>query len=210
MVPMSDSTGSHYFMTPQDEERRSALRVRLRGHELQVQTAGGVFSPRALDRGTAVLLDEVPDPQGAELLDLGCGWGPLTLALGQAAPEARITAVDVNERSLGLTRDNAAAAGLQRVEALLPDQVPADRRYDTIWSNPPIRIGKQALHELLSLWLPRLAPEGTAWLVVQKNLGADTLQAWLARELPAMAPGPWSVQRTATAKGFRVLAVRRG
>ena len=121
-----------------------------------------------------------------------------------------MTAVDVNDRSLGLTRDNAAALGLTGVEALRPRDVPDDRRFDTIWSNPPIRIGKQALHELLLLWLPRLASGGTAWLVVQKNLGADTLQSWLATALPEAAAGAWEVRRTATAKGFRILAVTRG
>lgn len=191
MVPMSETPGAHYFTTPQDEERRSRIRVQLRGREVSVETAGGVFSPKGLDKGTAILLDEVPDPTGAELLDLGCGWGPVAIAMAQAGqPGARVTAVDVNDRSLGLTRDNAAALGLTGVEALRPQDVPDDRRFDTIWSNPPIRIGKQALHELLLLWLPRLASGGTAWLVVQKNLGADTLQSWLATALPEAAEGP--------------------
>lgn len=211
MGPMPDSTASHYFTTPRDEERRTRIPVLLRGRRLTVETSGGIFSPRGLDKGTAVLLDEVPDPVGRELLDLGCGWGPLTIALASSAgPAARVTAVDVNERSLGLTRDNAAGAGAAAVEALLPEQVPQQRRFDTIWSNPPIRIGKDALHELLLLWLPRLNRDGTAWLVVQKNLGADTLQAWLQRALPEHAEGPWRVQRAATAKGFRVLTVHRG
>lgn len=211
MVPMSETPGAHYFTTPQDEERRSRIRVQLRGREVSVETAGGVFFPKGLDKGTAILLDEVPDPTGAELLDLGCGWGPVAIAMAQAGqPGARVTAVDVNDRSLGLTRDNAAALGLTGVEALRPQDVPDDRRFDTIWSNPPIRIGKQALHELLLLWLPRLASGGTAWLVVQKNLGADTLQSWLATALPEAAEGPWQVRRTATAKGFRILAVTRG
>ncbi|WP_396350895.1 class I SAM-dependent methyltransferase [Kocuria palustris] len=210
MVPMSETPGSHYFTTPQGQERRSRIGVELRGRRVSVETAGGVFSPKGLDKGTAVLLDEVPDPRGAELLDLGCGWGPIALAMAQVAPDARVTAVDVNERSLGLTRDNAAGLGLTAVEALLPDDVPEQRRFDTIWSNPPIRIGKQALHELLLLWLPRLAPGGSARLVVQKNLGADTLQAWLDDALPRAAEGPWSVGRAATSKGFRILAVERG
>lgn len=211
MGPMSDSTALHYFTTPRDEERRTRIPVLLRGRQLTVETSGGIFSPRGLDKGTAVLLEEAPDPVGTELLDLGCGWGPLTIALAHCAePGARVTAVDVNERSLGLTRDNAAGAGAGAVEALLPEQVPTDRRFDTIWSNPPIRIGKDALHELLLLWLPRLDQDGTAWLVVQKNLGADTLQSWLQQALPDHTEGPWRVRRATTAKGFRVLTVHRG
>lgn len=205
--PATPNPGTeHYFSEdPSVPEVRRSVVVALRGREVALQTANGVFSPRGLDRGTSVLLGNVPDPAGTELLDIGCGWGPIALSLAAAAPQARVTAVDVNERSLGLTRDNAAALGLTTVEALLPEQVPAERRFDTIWSNPPIRIGKQQLHELLLQWLPRLAEGGTAWLVVQKNLGADSLQTWLGT---ALGDG-FRVSRHATDKGFRVLLVER-
>ncbi|MCJ8505225.1 methyltransferase [Kocuria flava] len=196
----------HYFSAdPSTPEARRTVTVRLRGREVALQTSSGVFSPRGLDRGTSVLLENVPDPAGRELLDLGCGWGPVALAMAAAAPGARVTAVDVNERSLALTRDNAAALGLGTVEALRPEDVDPQRRFGTIWSNPPIRIGKDALHELLLLWLPRLAPGGTAWLVVQKNLGADSLQKWLSG---ALGEG-FAVARATTDKGFRVLRVER-
>ena len=205
--PATPNPGTeHYFSEdPSVPEVRRSVAVRLRGREVSLQTSNGVFSPRGLDKGTSVLLENVPDPAGAELLDIGCGWGPIALSLAGAAPGARVTAVDVNERSLGLTRDNAAALGLTGVEALLPEQVPAERRFDTIWSNPPIRIGKDELHSLLKLWLPRLAPSGTAWLVVQKNLGADSLQRWLAAELDES----FTVSREATSKSFRILKVRK-
>lgn len=214
MTPRSDSPGpaipgpgtEHYFSEdPSTPEQRRSVTVVLRGREVALQTSNGVFSPRGLDKGTSVLLQNVPDPAGRELLDVGCGWGPIALSMAGAAPAARVTAVDVNERSLGLTRDNAAALGLDNVEALPPEQVPAGRRFDTIWSNPPIRIGKQQLHELLLQWLPRLAAGGTAWLVVQKNLGADSLQKWLAATLG----DGFRVSRHATDKGFRVLLVER-
>ncbi|MFF0988925.1 class I SAM-dependent methyltransferase [Kocuria nitroreducens] len=196
----------HYFSEdPSAPEVRRSVAVTLRGREVVLQTSNGVFSPRGLDKGTSVLLENVPDPAGAELLDIGCGWGPIALSLAASAPEARVTAVDVNERSLRLTRDNALALGLANVEALLPEQVPAERRFDTIWSNPPVRIGKQQLHELLLRWLPRLADDGAAWLVVQKNLGADSLQKWLGT---ALGSG-FGVSRHTTDKGFRVLLVER-
>nr|WP_312608126.1 methyltransferase [Kocuria rhizophila] len=197
---------AHYFVSdPTLPERPRRIDVELRGRHVQVGTAAGVFSPGDLDRGTAALLRSVPDPEGRELLDIGCGWGPLTIALAQAAPEARVTAVDVNERSLRLTAENAAALGLSGVEAVLPGDVPAERTFDTIWSNPPIRVGKDALHEILTTWLPRLSPGGTAWLVVQKNLGGDSLQRWLAATLGA----DFAVRRAATDKGFRILTVHR-
>ena len=196
----------HYFVSdPSLPEKRRRIGVELRGRHVAVVTAAGVFSPGDLDKGTAALLRTVPDPQGTDLLDIGCGWGPITIALAQAAPEARVTAVDVNQRSLQLTAENARSLGLTGVETALPQDVPEGRTFDTIWSNPPIRVGKDALHEILTTWLPRLNPGGTAWLVVQKNLGGDSLQRWLAQTLTA----DFRVERASTDKGFRIIAVHR-
>lgn len=194
---------SHYFEEPQGPEKRRELSVELWGRRVRVETANGVFSGDGLDLGTSVLLRECePHPASQRVLDLGCGWGPLALALGYALPGARILAVDVNPRALALCRDNAARLGLGHVETALPDDVPADATFDEIWSNPPIRIGKAALHELLLTWLPRLSPHGVARLVVGKNLGADSLQTWLVEQ-------GWPCERVASAKGFRVLEVSR-
>ena len=160
--------------------------------------------------GTAVLLAEAPaPPPTGNLLDLGSGWGPIALSLGLRSPGASIWAVDVNQRALSLARDNAKALGVNDFHAVTPDEVPADIRFDAIWSNPPIRVGKAALHDLLRQWLVRLAPGGTAYLVVQKNLGSDSLQRWLATELEDMEPGAFVVGRHTTARTFRVLSVHR-
>lgn len=197
----------HYFTAePASPDQRRSRTVRLRGDEVAVETAGGVFSPDHLDTGTEVLLRTVPEPPvDGDLLDLGCGWGPITLALAQASPLARVWAVDVNERALDLTRRNAAAAGATRVQAVRPEEVPEDVRFAAIWSNPPIRVGKEALHAMLRLWLHRLLPGGEAHLVVAKHLGSDSLQRWLDSELGA----EFSADRAATSKGFRVLRVIR-
>ena len=196
----------HYFSaTPSGPDNRRPLRAALDGQVRDLVTAGGIFSPDGIDKGTAILLSEVPPPTGTRLLDIGCGWGPLALTMALQSPGAEVWAVDVNERSLELTRENARRLGLEKVTAALPDDVSPDLSFDTIWSNPPIRIGKDALHELLLRWLPRLAEGGTAWLVVQKNLGSDSLQRWLASELPA----DYDVGRAATAKSFRILRVTR-
>src|SRR5690606_34169573 len=140
------------------------------------------FSPGHIDLGTTVLLRTVPVPEPGEILDLGCGWGPIALTAALSQPQGRVTAVDVNERALDLLRTNAARvearAPLAPITACTPDQVSPDAVFDTIWSNPPIRIGKAALHELLAHWLPRLRASGEAYLVVQRNLGADSLAAW--------------------------------
>jgi 16S rRNA G1207 methylase RsmC len=202
------SEHEHYFTAqPASPGEQRSLTVRLAGREVRVRTAPGIFSPDGLDKGTAVLLREVPPPPASgQLLDVGCGWGPIALTLGMLSPAATVWAVDVNERSVGLAQANAHSLGLGNVRALTPAQVPDDVRFATIWSNPPIRIGKAALHELLMAWLPRLEAGGAAYLVVQKNLGSDSLQRWLGEHLPADA---YAVERFASDKGFRVLAVHR-
>jgi 16S rRNA (guanine1207-N2)-methyltransferase len=198
---------AHYFSaTPAGPFTRKPLTVELAGQTRRVQTSTGIFSPDGIDKGTAILLAEVPDPAPeGNLLDIGCGWGPIALTMGLKSPAARVYAVDVNERCITLTNENAASLGLANVTASAPEAVDPELRFDTIWSNPPIRIGKEELHSLLKLWLPRLAPGGTAWLVVQKNLGADSLQRWLAAELDES----FSVSRESTSKSFRILTVRK-
>ncbi|WP_169165830.1 class I SAM-dependent methyltransferase [Cellulomonas taurus] len=197
----------HYFTAePASPDQRRSRTVRLRGDEVAVETAGGVFSPDHVDTGTEVLLRSVPEPPvEGDLLDLGCGWGPITLSLAAASPLATVWAVDVNERALDLTRRNAEAAGAARVHAVRPEDVPEDVRFAAIWSNPPIRVGKEALHAMLRLWLHRLLPGGEAHLVVAKHLGSDSLQRWLDTELGA----EFGADRAATSKGFRVLRVTR-
>jgi 16S rRNA (guanine1207-N2)-methyltransferase len=198
----------HYFTArPASTAERRSLRVVLVARAVTVDVASGVFSPDGIDKGTAVLLAEVPDPpQHGDLLDLGCGWGPLALTMGLLSPDATVWAVDVNERALDLVRANAAALGLHDFRASQPDGIPPGQGFDCIWSNPPIRIGKPALHDLLKRWLPRLRPGGIAYLVVQKNLGADSLQRWLREQLSTEG---YAVGRLATSKGFRVLSVTR-
>lgn len=203
--------GAHYFSAdPGTEERRRRLAVELAGRRVEVETSPGIFSPDGVDKGTAALLSVVPDPPAqGRFLDIGCGWGPLALTLALRSPDAQVVGVEVNNRAAALCRDNAASLGLDQVSVHRPEDVPADWTFDLIWSNPPIRIGKQALHELLLLWLPRLAPGGTAWLVVQKNLGADSLLPWIRRALEETAPGEFTAERADTVKGFRILRVHR-
>ena len=200
-------TNEHYFSgTPESELNFRSIHATNAGQAVDLTTANGVFSPERVDAGTRVLLSSVPaPPPGGNLLDLGCGWGPIALSLAAESPHATVWAVDVNERALDLVRRNADVMGLTNVNAVTPDSVPADISFMTIWSNPPIRVGKNELHAMLQLWLPRLLPGSDAWLVVQKNLGSDSLHRWMddvfASEL--------SVTRAATNKGYRVLRARR-
>jgi 16S rRNA G1207 methylase RsmC len=193
----------HYFaVDPSAPARTTLVAFAAGGREFQLRAAGGVFSADRLDPGTAVLLRKAelpgPDAEGA-LLDLGCGYGPIACVLATLAPKATVYAVDVNRRALELTRDNAATLGVG-VDARAPDEIPADVSFAQIWSNPPIRVGKAALHELLLHWLPRLAPDGVAWLVVARHLGGDSLAAWLVEQ-------GFRVDRHASQLGFRVLRV---
>ncbi|MCH4209280.1 class I SAM-dependent methyltransferase [Bifidobacterium sp.] len=196
-----------YFSTsPNSPDVRRTIRVQLAGREVAAEVSHGVFSGNRLDLGTSVLLRRAPKPPThGDLLDLGCGWGPIALTLGLLSPAATVWAVDVNRRALELTRDNAGSQQLINIHAVEPDEVPDETLFDAIWSNPPIRVGKEALHELLMRWLPRLSGHGAAYLVVQRNLGADSLIPWLAQALG----GGYAVSKYASAKGYRVIEVVR-
>jgi 16S rRNA (guanine1207-N2)-methyltransferase len=195
----------HYFSAdPAVAFRRTPVNARVWGRDLELSSGSGVFAQGRLDVGTAVLFRETDPPSRGVLLDLGCGYGVIGLALALAVPDAEVWGVDVNERAVLLAGENAEALGVaDRYTAVTPGEVPEDVVFDEIWSNPPIRVGKQALHELLLTWLPRLAPGGRAVMVVGKNLGADSLQRWLADQ-------GFPTRRLSSAKGFRVLETRRG
>ena len=183
------------------------LEVSARGFTLSMRVSSRVFSASKLDTGTRQLLEVAPDlpPRGA-LLDLGCGWGPLATVMSLESPGASVWAVDVNSRALDLTARNAAANGAAGVRTLKAEEALAasaetDTRFDVIWSNPPVRIGKDAMHEMLASWLGRLAPTGVAYLVVQRNLGADSLIGWLNGR-------GFQASKFASKKGFRIIEVR--
>nr|WP_204342956.1 methyltransferase [Micromonospora terminaliae] len=202
-----DVTGDHYFTAePTTPAQPREVAFSVAGRDYTLASASGVFSAARLDPGTAVLLRKAdlpgPDVTGP-LLDVGCGFGPITCVLASTAPAATVWAVDVNQRARELTAANAARVGAaDRVRVAAPDAVPADVAFAEIWSNPPIHIGKAELHELLRRWLPRLAPDGVAWLVVARHLGGDSLHRWLVEQ-------GWQVERHASQKGFRVLRVTR-
>jgi 16S rRNA (guanine1207-N2)-methyltransferase len=193
-------SSQHYFEArPRAAHRPGLVRVVLPDVYLELETDSGVFSPGRLDPGTRLLLERAPaPPREGDLLDLGCGYGPIACVLAARAPDATVWAVDVNERALDLCARNATTAGLRNVRCVLPDDPEIPERFAGIWSNPPVRIGKAPLHDLLGAWLPRLAPGATASLVMGRNLGADSLHAWLEQE-------GWPVTRLAARSGYRLL-----
>jgi 16S rRNA (guanine1207-N2)-methyltransferase len=191
--------GQYFEANPDVASRPRTVTLTLPDMTLELRTDRGVFSAGGVDPGTQVLLEDAPPPpsEGA-LLDLGCGYGPIAMTLARRSPAATIYAVDVNERAIALMAENAAFLGLDNVLTVVPDDI----TFDAIWSNPPVRVGKEALHELLLTWLPRLASGGRAYLVVQKHLGSDSLQRWLDA-------GGWPTTRLNSRRGYRILEVTR-
>jgi 16S rRNA (guanine1207-N2)-methyltransferase len=194
---------AHYFDEhPDVGSDRATVTLSVDDRLLELVTDRGVFSRGQIDAGTAVLLRKAPAPPATgRLLDLGCGYGAIALALAARSPDADVWAVDVNERARELVIENAAANGITNVTVAAPDAVSEELTFDAIYSNPPVRIGKQALHDLLTAWLSRLSAPGAAYLVVQRHLGADSLHAWLGRE-------GYDVTRIGSSKGYRVLRAR--
>ena len=193
--------GGHYFAErPAVASAPGDVELALPDVHVRLSTDRGVFSHGRIDAGTKLLLLRVPTPPGGNLLDLGCGAGPIALTMAHRSPDATGWAVDVNERARALCAANAVANGIGNLRVAAPDEVPGDVLFAAIWSNPPIRIGKVALHDLLLRWLGRLAPGGEAHLVVHKHLGADSLQRWLTEQgRPA--------ERVASSAGYRILCV---
>jgi 16S rRNA (guanine1207-N2)-methyltransferase len=198
-------SAGHYFDDDPDAPSSPVLvDVTLPDTAFVLETDRGVFSRGHLDTATSMLLRaDLPIAASGDLLDLGCGAGPIALTMARRSPDATVWAVDVNARALELCRRNAERNALPNVRVVSPDDVPPEVMFATIWSNPPIRIGKAALHDLLDTWLARLDSDGSASLVVQKHLGADSLQRWLI-ELG------YRCDRVGSKAGFRLLTVRHG
>jgi 16S rRNA (guanine1207-N2)-methyltransferase len=192
----------HYFTSgPSAAPRPQRVQLHLADLELELATDSGVFSGHRVDAGTLALLRESPSPPATgNLVDLGCGYGPVACALARRSPGATVWAVDVNRRALDLTVANARDLGLYNVRAVAPEGFPPGLAVAGIWSNPPIRVGKEQLHRLLARWLGMLSPEASAWLVVNRHLGSDSLARWLGEQ-------GWEVARAASKSGYRVLRV---
>jgi 16S rRNA (guanine1207-N2)-methyltransferase len=203
-VSAGEPSGQYFERQPSARSRRGSVRLALADvGALHLATDRGVFSADSVDVGTMVLLREAPmPPPGGDLLDLGCGYGPIALVLAARSPAATVWAIDVNDRALELTAENAVSAGLANVRVARPEDVPSSVRFAAIYSNPPIRVGKPALHELLIHWVSRLEPNGSAWLVVHRNLGSDSLARWLGDQ-------QLDVARWKSVRGYRVLEIRR-
>ena len=197
-----DHPNQHYFSEePEVESARKRIAVTLPDGSFEMETDTGVFSHGRVDAGTKFLLLEAPElPERGDLLDLGCGAGVIALTMARRRPECRVWAVDVNARARRLTSDNAATLGFRNVTVAAPEEVPDDVSFAAMWSNPPIKVGKSELHDMMRRWLPRLSTDGVGVLVVNKNLGSDSLQKWLTEQ-------GHPTKRLASRQGFRLLRV---
>ncbi len=194
----------HYFSEqPQADAKTHPVEFELEGTTFRLTAASGTFSSTRLDPGTKVLLNESAFfPESGIVLDIGCGWGPISLAIATLRPNTSVLGLDVNARSLELAQSNAESLQLNNFKAVRADDIPKDLMLDGIWSNPPIRVGKSVLHGLMETWLPRLRPGASAMLVVQKQLGAESFQKWLSERFPDFV-----VVRHSIDKGYRVIRV---
>ncbi|MEX1217522.1 MAG: methyltransferase [Acidimicrobiales bacterium] len=213
---MSGSASQYFSRTPTVASDERQISLSLPDLELQFTTDRGVFSNSRVDAGTRLLLQEAPHPTAdmVNLCDLGCGYGPIAISLARRSPSSAVWAVDLNERAVALSAKNAVVNGCSELHAVVVDEngVPLDGtaediaalpevRFDGLWSNPSIRVGKLAMHHMLTIWLDRLASNGTAWLVVQRHLGADSLADWMTAQ-------GWATTRVCSRAGYRLLEVK--
>lgn len=210
---MPGDQAQYFSATPSSRSRPRTVTLSLDDLTLELETDRGVFSPERIDPGTRYLLQTMPVPamdEAPDLLDLGTGYGPIAITLARRIPTATVWATEVNERAGELCTANATRCGVNArvkvchgvMDDLSLREVPEAIRFDAIYSNPPIRIGKNRLHELLLSALGRLKPDGSAYLVVNKHLGSDSLQRWLVTQ-------GWPTQRRGSRAGYRVLEVSR-
>lgn len=199
---MSDGAEHYFSSTTAALSEPKDVDVLLEDVSVTLTSDRGVFSYGRLDEATRIFLESAPPPpQSGQILDLGCGYGPIALTLATRAPGAQVVAVDVNERARELTAANAKRNGLHNVTTYAPEDVLPELMFDAIYSNPPIRIGKRPLQALLLQWFSRLTPSGVAYLVVGKHLGSDSLAGWLVRQ-------GFVVERLASRNSYRTLEVR--
>lgn len=192
----------HYYSSkPQSASNRQTFAATLRGFAFRLTSDAGVFSRDGVDYGSRVLIDLMEIEPNAEVLDVGCGYGPMGLTAARLAPQGHVTMIDINERAVELARLNAANNGIGNVTFLPSDLFAAvdGRTYDAILTNPPIRAGKAVVHRLFAEAYEHLRPGGSLWIVIQNKQGAPSARAKLEELF-----GEDNVVEVGKDKGFRV------
>ena len=176
----------------------------LYGKEFTLHSDAGVFSKDGLDEGSKLLLETiVKSDLGTSILDLGCGIGPIGLALASFDPARHVTLADVNDRALDLARRNAEEMGLGNVTILHSDVYEnISSSYSTIVTNPPIRAGKKVTYAMYAGAVSHLNEGGSLILVIRKQQGASSCFDYLRTLFP-------NVEMVAKHKGYRILIAKK-
>ncbi|MUT68178.1 class I SAM-dependent methyltransferase [Paenibacillus sp. NEAU-GSW1] len=171
----------YYTQKPGVKHDRQTHQAELNGYSFKFITDAGVFSKSGVDYGSRVLLRALELDVNAKVLDVGCGYGPIGLTAAKLAPEGHVTMIDINERAVQLSKENAALNGIANVEVLQSDLYDAvkEKRFDAILTNPPIRAGKETVHRIFEEGYELLVPGGKMWVVIQKKQGAPSAEAKL-------------------------------
>ena len=167
----------HYFTNENLESNIQEFKIKINNYDFTFKTDNGVFSKGELDFGTNLLIKNVLERKiSGEVLDLGCGYGPIGIILAKIL-NCQMTLVDVNKRAVHLTKMNIKDNGVNDTEILVSEGYNElkDRKYDYIVSNPPIRVGKQILYDLLIKAKNHLKENGEMYIVVRKEQGANSL-----------------------------------
>jgi 16S rRNA (guanine1207-N2)-methyltransferase len=190
----------HYFTSrPQVASRPREVRALLRGRTWAFLTDRGVFGHKGVDAGTRLLIDTMVVRPGDDVLDLGCGYGPVGIVAATLAQDGRVVMIDINERAVALAAENARRHGLANVEVMQGDglELLAGREFDVIATNPPIRAGREALRRLFHDARDHLRDQGRFYFVARTAQGAKTLAAAVDEIIG-------NVQEQAKGGGYRV------
>ncbi|MCS7463564.1 class I SAM-dependent methyltransferase [Paenibacillus doosanensis] len=171
----------YYSQKPTTAHDMHTVDEMLRGRKFTFVTDAGVFSKKGVDYGTKALIAAMELPERGEVLDVGCGYGPIGLAAASLIPEGKVTLVDINERAVQLARQNAQRNAMANVEVLQSDMLAEvlNRKFDAVLTNPPIRAGKETVHRIFEQAYEVLNPGGALWIVIQKKQGAPSAIAKL-------------------------------
>lgn len=195
----------YYSAAPTSERNPQTWTFTLRGHEFRFTTDSGVFSKRGVDFGTQLLIETFEEPEVAgDLLDVGCGYGPIGLALAKSFPNRLVQMIDVNERALELARENKRANHIDNVRIYQSDLFSevGEQRFAAVVTNPPIRAGKRVVHAIFEQSRDHLLDGGELWVVIQKKQGAPSALKKLKELFPF-------VEVASKKKGYYIIKAKK-
>lgn len=192
-------TGHYYSAKPTATHEPHEFELTLRGRKFVFVTDAGVFSKKGIDYGSKFLIEEMEIQQHDQVLDVGCGYGPIGLCAAALANSGKVTMIDINERAVMLCRTNANRNGISNVTIMQSDLLAqvAEQSFDKILTNPPIRAGKETVHRIFEQSFEALVPGGQLWVVIQKKQGAPSAFTKLGSLFD-------SVMEVGKDKGFRI------